>query len=450
MIFNSFYFQIILRIIFLFCNGLLIFIIWPIDGLAHLKFALFALIPIQCILLLHFINKINRKLTVFFEAVKRDDYNIRFQTDGKEKDFSELNRHLADLADHMRKTKIENAMQDQYFKALIEHIGIGVFAFNEDGKVRFFNSALSELLKFEVLKSIDRFDYFKPGLSHFFKSLKPGIQQQLSVDVNGNSLKLAVKATINKFGEEFITLVSLQNISYELNRKETETWQKTIRILTHEIVNSVSPITSVAGTLSTIVTEKDGDTSLFTEKDQNKIAKGLSTIQNRGKGLLEFVQHFRKLTLIPEPKKNHVIVKNLFNEIMILFEEDYKSLNIAFVFIKNTLADHIYADKEQIEQVLINLVKNAIWAVNDISEKRIEFVFNETSEGQKKLIVRDNGVGISTEIQEEIFIPFYSKRENGSGIGLSLSRQIMYAHEGSLEVSSKLGEGSSFILTFKE
>lgn len=245
-----------------------------------------------------------------------------------------------------------------------------------------------------------------------------------------------------------MNLVSLQNIRSELEQQETQTWQKMIRVLTHEIVNSISPITSLAASLSRIV-----DTAVVnnneTSSSDRKLIKGLGTIKSRGEGLVDFVEKYRKLTILPDPQIAVIPVNDLFNGVKTLFDEQIRKEKMQFQIIIEPGDLILHADREQIEQVLINLVKNAIWAVQENDNKIIELHAGELPDGNVIFHIIDNGFGVETELRDKIFIPFFTTRENGSGIGLSLSRQIMIMHGGSISVQSKPSVGTTFVLRFK-
>ena len=226
-------------------------------------------------------------------------------------------------------------------------------------------------------------------------------------------------------------LISLKNIHSVLERNEMEAWQKLIRVLTHEIMNSITPIISLSETLS-----ERGIPSQLGEKEYSVMLQAMQTIHRRSKGLLEFVENYRRLTRIPAPIRTQISIAELFTDLKKLFPE------------VPTPELKLNADRTQIEQILINLLKNAREACSRKSDKKIQVKARKLSAGNTTLTISDNGEGILPDVLDKIFVPFFTTKTSGSGIGLSLCKQIMTLHEGSINVKSEVGKGSSFILTF--
>lgn len=444
MVYNRFFISIIFRIIFTFITGFGFLQLINEHNLLYVKLFLLLLTIFQIILLLQYINKINRKLSLFFDSVKTEDYNVVFTDDKSSGEFYELNIQLDKLSKHFKNVVLKREEQDEYFKAVIEHVGIGIFAFDSKGGIRFVNSEALKLFGLTRLKNIFSLDYIHPNLSDFFKQLLPGQQQLLELNRATETLQLAARVTKYKIAGEDLNLISLQNIKPELDLKETETWQKMIRILTHEIMNSVSPITSLANSLSDLI-KKDKTPNT---KMKDKLDKGLSTIKNRGEGMMDFVRKYRNLAILPLPQITEISVKELMNELCILFEESFEQAEIKFKCTIKPANLILKADREQIEQVLINLIKNSIWAVKGSEEKKISIKAFMTMNSRIQIEVKDSGIGFDDELLDKIFIPFFTTRDEGSGIGLSLARQIMVMLGGSISAHSNTGEGALFVLSF--
>ena len=441
MVYKKFYIRIFLRILFVFITGFAFMQIMDKPNLLYVQLFLIVLTVLQIWYLVYYLNKMNRKLSLFFESVKTEDYNVIFSDFKSQGEFDELNLQLDQLSKHFKEVLLKREEQDEYFKAVIEHVGIGIFAFDSRGLIRFINTEALKLFGLLRLKNIFALDYIHKDLSEFFQKLNPGQQQLLELNNGNELLQLAAKVTKYKIAGEELNLVSLQNIKPELDLKETETWQKMIRILTHEIMNSVSPITSLASSLSALL-KKDSN-----ENTKAKMEKGLTTIKNRGEGMMEFVRKYRNLAILPPPQITDVPVENLMNELELLFEEDFEKDAILFSWTIEPKDIVINADREQIEQVLINLIKNSIWALENEAEKKINvncFITNN----RVQIEVQDTGKGLDEELLDKIFIPFFTTHSEGSGIGLSLSRQIMLMHGGSISVQSTKEKGAKFVLIF--
>lgn len=443
MVYKSFYIRVIIRVLLIFLTGFIFLSIIDLPNLLYAKLLLIVLTITQLGSLLFYLNRINRKLAMFFESVKTEDYNVVFKNPEKDSDYDELNIQLDQLSKHFKEVIIKREEQDEYFRAVIEHIGIGIFAFNEKGSIKFINSEALKIFGLAHLKNINALDYAHKNLSAFFQNLAPSQQQLLELKRGNETLQLAAKVTFYKIAEDELNLVSLQNIKPELDLKETETWQKMIRILTHEIMNSMSPITSLANSLSSLI-QKNPEPD---EKTRSKLYKGLSTIKNRGEGMMDFIRKYRNLTILPLPQTTDILLDKLMNELSILFRESFDEDQINFKCSIEPKDLILKADQEQIEQVLINLIKNSIWATKDQTTKNISInIFKSSS--RVHIEVSDNGRGFSTELNDKIFIPFFTTNKEGSGIGLSLSRQIMLMHGGSISAHSKEGQGAIFVLIF--
>ncbi|MFC2121326.1 PAS domain-containing sensor histidine kinase [Bacteroidota bacterium] len=415
----------------------------------HIKLGLAVLIIFQTTEIIIFLNRIRLKLIHFFDTIRTGDFSSVFSGKDKVEEFSNLNDQLKELSDFMLKAKIENEKQNQYYKAVIDHVATAIIVYTTDGCIKFANSAAFDLLGCSRLKSLVDLDRIKPGFSEFLKQLQPGQQQLSEIVINNEQLQIVAKSSVYIISEEKLILISLQNILPELERRETQTWQDMMRILTHEIMNSVSPITSLAGSLSKLIYgNQNSMKEILLEKDRNKIDKGLQTIQKRGEGLMDFVQKYRKINLIPEPDISTCQIGDIFNEVIMLFEEQFRVEKIKLRMEIKPSDLKIRADREQIEQVLINLMKNAFQSFKnaDIKEISLNAFVNE---GNKIIInVTDSGIGIKKELLGKIFMPFYSTKDEGDGIGLSLSRQIMLLHGGSISVQSQPDKGSCFTLCF--
>jgi len=446
MVYKGFFIRIVLRVLLTFITGFTFLYIKDYSNLLYLKALLVLLTFAQVILLIRYLNGINRKLALFFESVKTDDYNVTFKENNSQGEFEELNLQLDQLSRHFKNVLLKREEQDEYFKALIEHIGIGIFAFDSKGSIRFVNSEALKLFGLLRLKNIFALDFSHKNLSTFFQKLLPGQQQLLELKRGNEMLQLAAKVTKYRIANEELNLVSLQNIKPELDLKETETWQKMIRILTHEIMNSVSPITSLANSLSALL-NKDNESN---EKMRSKLDKGLTTIRNRGEGMMDFVRKYRNLTILPLPQISEIRIRDLMNELIILFEESFEKDNINFYceIEPNDLV--LKADREQIEHIMINLIKNSIWAVKDVNEKRISVKAFRSQNNSIHIEISDTGSGLEDQLLDKIFIPFFTTRPEGSGIGLSLARQIMLMHGGSISAHSLDGRGALFVLIFNK
>ena len=450
MLYKKLFFQIILRVALILANALLLAYLFILNKFVASQFNLLLLLIAQALLLIYYLNKTNRDLSHFFSSVSNNDSTIVFKHDKNNKSYSKLYKNLNKVNQIIEQARIEKIGQYEYLKQVVEHVGMGILSFDEDLKVQFFNPAGKEILKISKLTSINDLDKQYLGLAHKLKNIQSNQQQLINIKSTNNELDLSVKLVEFKISGSQIKLVAFQNIQSELDRKEIESWQKIIRVLTHEIMNSVSPIDSATTSISRLYS-KDNSPISPTEIDDDivqKTIKGLNIIQQRSKGMLEFVQKFRDLTLLPEPKKDEIKIHDLYQTIEILFAKSFNtnSINHRFKSIPENLM--VKVDKSQIEQVLINLVKNSVESFKNTNNPEIQILAFKNDQNKIVISISDNGQGIKQEITDNIFTPFFTTKEKGSGIGLSLSRQIMHLHGGNITVKSEPNVKTSFNLIF--
>lgn len=409
------------------------------------------LVIVQVVVLIKHIDKTNQAILDFFEAIKNNDFTIPdLQREG-----DAYSRHLHDqfqmVIKKLKKSRLAKDERQQYLTTIVQHVGIGLITFNEKGEVQIINIAAKRLLKIEHLKNIKSLNTISEDLVKCFWDLRTGGRSLITLEIGGDERQLSVYAIELTLGNEHFKLISLQNIHSELEEKEMEAWQKLVRVLTHEIMNSVTPISSLANTVEgeivTYLDKTEGKPDISKE-DMEDIHLAVQTIQRRSDGLIRFVNDFRSLTHTPEPKFEMVSVMELFDQITMLLKHDMESNSIRFIVNVKPQNLSLTIDPELIQQVLINLIKNAVQALEERENKIIELFAYQDEKNNTIFIVKDNGPGIEEEAQSKIFIPFFTTKKSGSGIGLSLSRQIMRQHNASISVKSKIDEGTEFTLRF--
>ena len=334
---------------------------------------------------------------------------------------------------------------------MVQHVAIGLIAFHPDGEVHLINTAAKRLFRIPHLKNIKTLDTLSNPLVETLFRLKPREKALVKIEADGDLMHLALYATEFKLSGQSFSLVSIQNIHSELEEKEIEAWEKLIRVLTHEIMNSITPIASLASTIKELIKESY---DLLPEGEKNKIEalddidQASHTIQKRSQGLLHFVDAYRNLTLIPKPNMQIFPIKDLLARVEKLMQANIEKKSINFKVKVEPQSLELTADPELMEQVLINLLLNALQAVEKNEKPKIDLEARMHGRGRIIIQVSDNGPGILEENIEKIFIPFFSTKEGGSGIGLSLSRQIMRLHNGSIGVHSDPGVETVFTLRF--
>jgi len=401
--------------------------------------------------LIRYVERTNRDLARFFQSIRYEDFSQSFKDEGLGPSFSALRSSLAEVTNTLRQTRSEKEEHAQYLQTVVQHIGIGLVVFQPDGTVELINNAAKHLLRVPWLKTISSLASLSTELVDTLFRLPPKEKGFVKIEDAKETIVLALYATEFKLRGRKFKLVSLQNIHRELEEKEMEAWQKLIRVITHEIMNSVTPISTLASTINGLVTSAaplPPAEGLEEDPIRRDIRMAAETIEKRSHGLLHFVDAFRSLTLVPKPNPQVFGVKEILDRVGRLMTANMAGKNIRFSVDVEPAGIEIEADPELIEQVLINLLLNALQAIEGQSAPAIQMKGFLSERGRVAIQVVDNGPGIPAENLEKIFIPFFSTKKGGSGIGLSLSRQIMRLHRGTIHAHSQAGGPTVFTLTF--
>ncbi len=426
------------------------FMVSSSDRSYFLLLALLGAIVFQVTQLMKVVESSNENMASFLDSIRFDDLSQSFKTDSNDPSIQRLHKELNEALSKLRMSRREKDSEYQFFKNIVQHVAIGLLTFKRDGSIQIMNSAAKRLLRINKADRIEDLKEVSESLVDTFVKLKTGGRELLRLKFGDETVQLSVFAIELTLRDEEVKLISMSNIQSELEEKEMEAWQNLVRVLTHEIMNSVTPISSLAGIVEEDLKKRiDIETEVPLKREElEDMYLSLQTISKRSAGLIRFVKEFRNLTHIPKPKLAEVPVKELLEELAILHKKELADHAISISVQVNPVNLYILADKTMIEQVLINLLKNAIQAFDEQTDKRIELQAYANEKGRAVISVKDNGAGIDAEALEKIFIPFFSTKKTGSGIGLSLSKQIMRQHEGNITVKSTLGEGTEFLLRF--
>lgn len=450
--YNQFKFNLLLRIAAISFSAFLLADFIQDSFLQLSTLLIFALIVFQVVSLLKFLD-VNRELIVqFMDKHSMDGSQPKDSADWDVND-NELLERYQNLQQKLHDIRNEKDAQSQYLKTIVQHLGIGLMTFNRSGDVQIINTTAKKLLKVKHLKNIEGLARLSEPLVKSFQSLKTGGQDLIKIQHEGYTYQISVYAIELTLKGEPFKLVTLQNIQSELEEKEMEAWQNLIRVLTHEIMNSVTPISSLAATVDGDLKnniEENKDRYEIEKDDLDDIHRAIQTIQRRSEGLIRFVSDFRNLTRIPIPHLKEVKVKEIFQRVLTLLKHDLDQFNIHVITSVKPADLVVKVDPELIEQVMINIVKNAIQALEEEPDKQIKLSARRDNKNNVTIRIKDNGAGIDEEALSKIFIPFFTTKKNGSGIGLSLSKQIMRQHKGAIKVVSNLDEGTEFSLRFED
>ena len=396
-----------------------------------------------------FSTSTNRKLTRFLESVKYSDFISEFTADNQlGESFKNLNAEFNDVLEAFRKARSEKEEHWQYLNTVLQHVNTGILSFDMNGNIELINHVAKGLLRRPQIRNISELKGYDNGLYNLLRKIKTGEQSLYQID---NRVQLSIHATELRLRGNNYKLVAMQNIQSELQKKEIQSWQNLTKVLRHEIMNSMTPIASLTSTLNDILTdeleEKDGHFEISNE-GVDDIHEGLKTIESRSKALINFIDAYREYTSIPVPKLKTFFVNELLEEIHGLMKIEIRKSSTDFSFSTQPISLKINADENQIQQVLINLVKNAVEAVAENGQGNVRIKAGIDKNNRIFIEVIDNGPGIIPEAIDQIFIPFYTTKKKGSGIGLALSRQIMQLHNGTLTVDSEIDQKTVFTMKF--
>lgn len=383
------------------------------------------------------------------DQIRFDEVTTSFKTSSQDENVLRVQREMNEAFNKVKQARKEKDSEYQFFKNIVQHVGIGILTFKKDGAIQIINNAAKRLLRVDRVEHINELREASDALVDAFLKLKTGGRELVRLKAGDETVQLSVFAIELTLRGEEVKLISMNNIQSELEEKEMEAWQNLVRVLTHEIMNSVTPISSLAGIVEEELGKKLNSDEVVLKKDEAEdMHLSVQTISKRSEGLIKFVKEFRSLTHIPKPKLMQVAVKPLLEELALLHRKELADNGIGISVSTDPETMVVMADKMLVEQVLINLIKNAIQAFGEKTDRQIVMTAYQNETGNVLISVKDNGTGIEPEALEKIFIPFFSTKKTGSGIGLSLSRQIMRQHEGNISVKSVLGEGTEFILRF--
>jgi nitrogen fixation/metabolism regulation signal transduction histidine kinase len=415
-------------------------------------------IILQGSFLVKYVNNTNYSLVKFVDALKNEDYSVYFSPTKKGDSFAKVYDDFNLIIKMFKQNKIEKEAQYKYFKYILEHVNLGIISIKKTdlleeqstNEILFLNQAACNILKQPKHKYWHRMASKVPWLVLEIEKIIEGGKVLVDIGDESEQKQLSLEVVEIQMLDTPYLIISFQDIRSEIEQKEIEAWHNVIRVLAHEMLNSFTPVSSLASTMKSLTENEDGSlisVKQIDDEDIEDINMAAKTIKKRSDGLLEFVKDYRTISRLPTPKIQKININNFLASIQVLMKQTLDEANIMLNVLTIPQNTTINADPKLIEQVLINLLNNSIHALKEVSNPIITISCSiETS--KIILVVNDNGKGIEEEIMNQIFIPFYTTKKNGSGIGLSLSKNILKKHGGNLLVHSKLGEYTSFSLVF--
>jgi len=447
--FNKFYWNIFIRIIAIVLSCFLfVYLIERDDNLLSAGFIAF-MVLVQIAYLNKYVNRTNKELAEFLIHLQQGDTSIVFSKENIEKTFKGLRSSFEQINTDFKDIRSEKEQKEHYLNYVIDNIKVGLIAFDNDWNIEFINNQAKIYLnkknyKLVTLNNLER-DFVE-----VFSTIQISESKIIKRIIHDELFYLAFSSSEFKMDGKRIRLFAIHDVKNEIESTEVKSWQKLTSVLTHEMMNSITPITSLAHAIKKYL--KDDSEIIDKQEISNEliydIVENADIIESRGKGLLKFINNYRTISKLPKPKLEEINLNTFIQKIIHLFNKELKEKKIEIAF--NVTPENllIIADKGMIEQVIINLIKNSIESSTNTTDAKIRVRAKFNTNNQTIISVVDNGKGIEPEIMDNIFVPFFTTKENGSGIGLSLSRQIMRLHNGSIMVNSAPNKETTFSLVF--
>jgi len=432
------------------------------DGYHATILLLSIVLIIQFFELIRFISKTNAELVRFFDAVRHADFSQRFELKTMGTGFDDLGSTFTDILQRIQQVRSNQAAELNQIKAIIEHVPVPLLSINQDGKVTLWNNSVRRLFGSNAVSHIDDMAKFNKDFPKKIQGILAGEKTLVNITIDDMEHKLIISATEVITASHRETLLSMQDIQSELALAQLQAWQDLVSVLTHEIMNSITPVASLAKTAVDLVEdvqEKTQQLPVVNDEYSEELAEELAeeledvlgavkTVARRSDGLMQFVTSYRRLTRLPSPTKKLVQVATLFDHVETLTKQDWQDKGIELTSKITPQALDVFVDVDMVEQILINLLQNAVQALSHRSSAKIAVSAFLNLRGHVIIEVADNGNGIDPDNIQQIFVPFFTTKKEGSGVGLALTRQVMLAHNGKVSVRNNEQGGATFSLTF--
>ena len=397
-----------------------------------------------------FVSRTNREVARFLDAVRFADYSQRFDFSRAGSGFDSLGRTFTNIIDELKTRRADKESEHRHLKALVEHIPVPLLTVHDDDKLTLQNNAARRLFGAAHVTRVNDLRQFGTAFARAVDEAIPGDRQLVTFTVDGAEYQLTLAATEIIIEGSRERLLSLQDIQTEIDATQAEAWQDLVRVLTHEIMNSITPVTSLAQTAADVVdeavekTERDSAVA----EDLRDVQSAVKTVARRSDSLVQFIDSYRQITRLAPPEKKRVALVELFDTVVDLARAEWGDDRVELSATVEPSGLYVYADRDLLEPVLLNLLRNAWQATQESDEPRIELRGRLNRRGNTTIEVADNGPGVPEENARKIFVPFFTTREGGSGVGLALARQVMIAHGGFIRLSRDERSGACFTLTF--
>jgi nitrogen fixation/metabolism regulation signal transduction histidine kinase len=448
MVYKRLYIQVIIRVAFLLSTCIVLSRIIFSREYLHASIVVSGLLIFEIFELIWYLNRTNRKLAQFFISLQDRASSAKFDGIESRGSFRDLGLRLEEIYRLIQTERREKEAQNNYLNFLVENIGVGIIIFQDNGIVDLINPAAKEILANKNIQDLSLLNKYNPEFESVVYDLDLNKSALLRIIVKDELFYLTLQKSLFKIEDQSFWLVSFQDINSELDKKELDAWQKVIRVLTHEIMSSISPVSSLSDHLLKKINDPKKPGISMEPEVIGDIAEGLEIIKSRGEGLMDFVKHYQSFTHPPLPKTEKIQVYPFLQNILRLIKPECEENKVS-ISLDVEESMELSFDPQLIEQLIINLIRNSIQAFEGIDKQReIQIIACFSGYSAPQISVKDYGCGIDTDNMDNIFIPFYTTREKGSGIGLSFARQIMRLHGGQISVKSEVNNGAEFTLRF--
>ncbi len=448
--FKRFSILIIIRVL------LILFTLWGLISLYLMSeyptamLLIIVLLVSQVFELYRFVAKTNQELSRFLESARYADFSQHFELSGVGAGFEELGQAFSDILKRFQNTRSAQEKDLKYLKAMVEHIPVPLITIQQNEHIQLLNNSARRLFANHHINKLSDLGKFGADLSIQLTEISPGQRRLVNLEMDGMTWQLMMSSTDVIIENQREKLVSLQDIQSELDSAQLRAWQDLVRVLTHELMNSITPVASLANTATDLMTELQCKlpNNNGCEEDLEDIVNAIATVARRSDGLMAFINSYRQLTRLPSPDKKHIKVADVVNNALDIAGYNWSEIGIVIEKQITPSALEVQVDKNMIEQVLINLLKNSAQAMTDVKAPVITVESRLNSRGHVVIEISDNGPGVPQDIQDRIFVPFYTTKRDGSGVGLAFSRHVLIAHGGNLKLDTSYSDGAKFILTF--
>ena len=404
----------------------------------------------QTVEVFQFVSRTNAEITRFLDAARYADYSQRFNLGAQGAGFEELGNTFTDILDRFQSTRAGQEEELRHLKALMEHVPIPLLSVYGDGTLTLWNNAARRLFGIAHVTRLPDLQQFGEDFAKQISTMTAGERRLATFKVDDMEQQLSLAASQIMIGSKVERLISLQDIQSELDAAQLQAWQDLVRVLTHEIMNSITPVASLSKTAVDLV--EDVATKVTDHPnvvdDLKDVRDAVQTVARRSDALMNFVSSYRRLTRLPPPDKKQILIREVFDDLRKLAAQDWDDKDIILTTHIEPSELDFTADRDMVDQILINLLKNAEQALATTKHAAVRLSARLNRRGKVVIEVSDNGSGINPEIAAKVFVPFFTTKREGSGVGLALTRQVMTAHSGSVLLGQSDEGGAKFTLTF--